>query len=301
MSLSTVTSKFHINLVSRSYNCFMNFYFKYCTSESSKFHKDESKNETHFGFQTVPESEKVKKVYEVFENVADKYDLMNDVMSFCTHRIWKDIFIQRLGPTPGTHLLDVAGGTGDIAFRYLKYLRNIPKSNKTSISYEKSSVTICDINKAMLNVGKERGDKLGFRDPEIKWIEGDAENLPVDNNVFTAYTIAFGIRNCTHVDKVLDEAYRVLKPGGRFMCLEFSHVNNEALQWLYDQYSFQIIPVLGQIVAGDWKSYQYLVESIRKFPNQEEFKEMIQASGFSSVSYENLTGGVVSIHSGFKL
>lgn len=261
---------------------------------------DKSEKETHFGYQTISESEKTQKVYEVFENVANKYDKMNDAMSFFVHRVWKDIFIQRLGPTQGTQLLDVAGGTGDIAFRYIKYLRNLPP-NKVEPSSNVSTATVCDINKAMLNVGKERAKTLDFADSEITWLEADAENLPMESNSFTAYTIAFGIRNCTHVDKVLDEAYRVLKPGGRFMCLEFSHVNNEMLRWIYDQYSLQMIPVMGQVIAGDWKSYQYLVESIRKFPNQESFKEMIQAAGFSCVSYENLTFGVVSIHSGFKL
>lgn len=261
---------------------------------------DKSEKETHFGYQTISESEKTQKVYEVFENVANKYDKMNDAMSFFVHRVWKDIFIQRLAPTQGTKLLDVAGGTGDIAFRYIKYLRNLPP-NKVEPLSSVSTATVCDINKAMLNVGKERAKKLDFADSEITWLEADAESLPIESNSFTAYTIAFGIRNCTHVDKVLDEAYRVLKPGGRFMCLEFSHVNNEMLRWIYDQYSLQMIPVMGQVIAGDWKSYQYLVESIRKFPNQESFKEMIQAAGFSCVSYENLTFGVVSIHSGFKL
>lgn len=261
---------------------------------------DKSEKETHFGYQTISESEKTQKVYEVFENVANKYDKMNDAMSFFVHRVWKDIFIQRLAPTQGTQLLDVAGGTGDIAFRYIKYLRNLPP-NKVEPLSSVSTATVCDINRAMLNVGKERAKKLDFADSEIRWLEADAESLPIESNSFTAYTIAFGIRNCTHVDKVLDEAYRVLKPGGRFMCLEFSHVNNEMLRWIYDQYSLQMIPIMGQVIAGDWKSYQYLVESIRKFPNQESFKEMIQAAGFSCVSYENLTFGVVSIHSGFKL
>lgn len=255
--------------------------------------------ETHFGFQTVKKEEKRKKVYEVFENVASNYDKMNDAMSFCIHRMWKDIFIQRLAPTHGTNLLDVAGGTGDIAFRYLTYLKNLAKQGSPATF--QSSVTVCDINQAMLDVGKERGKKLDLTDSEINWIQGDAENLPVGSSNYNAYTIAFGIRNCTHIDKVIDEAYRVLTPGGRFMCLEFSHVNNEFLQWIYDQYSFQMIPVMGQIIAGDWKSYQYLVESIRKFPNQEDFKVMIETAGFSCVTYENLTCGVVSIHSGFKL
>lgn len=256
---------------------------------------------THFGYQIVKESEKGNKVHEVFETVATSYDKMNDAMSFGIHRIWKDIFIQRLSPTHGTQLLDVAGGTGDIAFRFLKYLKNLPPSSSDAERAASSKVTVCDINQAMLDVGRKRAEMLGFTGPQIDWLQADAENLPIESNTFTAYTISFGIRNVTHIDKVLDEAYRVLKPGGRFLCLEFSHVNNEELKWVYDQYSFQMIPVMGQVVAGDWKSYQYLVESIRKFPNQEDFKDMIQCAGFSCVTYENLTFGVVAIHSGFKL
>lgn len=254
---------------------------------------------THFGYETVKESEKTEKVYQVFESVANSYDKMNDTMSLGIHRIWKDIFIHRLSPTHGTQLLDVAGGTGDIAFRFLKYLKNLPSADaEKAVS---SKVTLCDINQAMLDVGKQRAEALGLSGPQIEWLQADAENLPIESNTFTAYTVAFGVRNMTRVDKVLDEAYRVLKPGGRFLCLEFSQVSNEGIKWLYDQYSFQMIPVLGQVVAGDWKSYQYLIESIRKFPNQEDFKNMIQSAGFSCVSYENLTFGIVAIHSGFKL
>lgn len=249
--------------------------------------------ETHFGFQTVKESEKAEKVHAVFETVANKYDLMNDAMSFGIHRIWKDILIQRLGPTSDTKLLDVAGGTGDIAFRFLKYLQ-IEGINT-------GSVTVCDINEAMLEVGKDRADKLGLSSSQIDWLHGDAEQLPVKDCTYSAYTIAFGIRNVTHIEKALEEAYRVLKPGGRFLCLEFSHVNNATLQWMYDQYSFQVIPVMGQLLAGQWKPYQYLVESIRQFPNQDDFKSMIEAARFSHVQYENLTFGIVAIHSGFKL
>ncbi|XP_031831663.1 ubiquinone biosynthesis protein COQ3, mitochondrial [Nomia melanderi] len=254
---------------------------------------------THFGFKTVKESDKVKEVYTVFEKVANSYDQMNDAMSLGVHRIWKDIFIQRLGPTHGSKLLDSAGGTGDIAFRYLQYLKNTP-------NYQclKSSLTVCDINENMLEVGKIRAKKQGWlsqNDIDIDWKQCDAEKLSFDNDSYTAYTIAFGLRNCTHIDKVLSEAYRVLTPGGRFMCLEFSHVDNDMLRWFYDQYSFQVIPVLGTLIAGEWQAYQYLVESIRKFPKQEDLKEMIEEAGFRNVTYENLTFGVVSIHSGFKL
>lgn len=225
---------------------------------------------------------------------------MNDAMSFGIHRIWKDIFMERLSPTHGTKLLDMAGGTGDIAFRYLKYLEN---NSRNSVDEKISHVTISDINQHMLDVGKIRAEKLGHNSSktEIDWVCADAEKLPFDDNTFTAYTIAFGIRNCTHVDQVISEAYRVLKPGGRFMCLEFSHLNNNTLQWIYDQYSFQVIPPMGQILAGQWQPYQYLVESIRKFPKQEDFKIMIENAGFLGVSYEDLTLGVCSIHSGFKL
>ncbi|XP_067015777.2 2-methoxy-6-polyprenyl-1,4-benzoquinol methylase, mitochondrial isoform X3 [Anabrus simplex] len=187
-----------------------------------------SVGETHFGFETVNENEKANKVHEVFEAVANSYDTMNDAMSFGIHRIWKDIFIQRLGPTPGTRLLDVAGGTGDIAFRYLKYLK-LGYPNSTD---KESHVTVCDINQAMLDVGKARAERLGLSGSQISWLKGDAEKLPVDDSSYTAFTIAFGIRNVTHIEKVLDEAYRVLQPGGRFLCLEFSQLNNQTLQCL---------------------------------------------------------------------
>ncbi|CAG9558873.1 unnamed protein product [Danaus chrysippus] len=224
------------------------------------------KKKTHFGFETVDEDEKTKKVHKVFETVADKYDLMNDVMSFGVHRLWKDMFMMMLAPTPGTKLLDMAGGTGDIAFRYINYLKNQAGPNDV-----RSSVTISDINQSMLDVGKIRAERLGYMKDsmvDIDWVCADAEKLPLPDDSYNAYTIAFGIRNCTHIDKVLEEAYRVLRPGGRFLCLEFSQLTNGALQWLYDQYSFQVIPVMGQIVAGQWQPYQYLVESIRQFPDQ---------------------------------
>lgn len=268
-------------------------------STANASERDNDERTTHFGFQTVSESEKTRKVHTVFENVASHYDTMNDAMSMGIHRVWKDIFIQELGPTHGTHLLDSAGGTGDITFRYINFLRDTPNARNV-----RSRVTMCDINQHMLDVCKERADKLDLsRDGncDIVWKQENAESLTFPEDSFTAYTIAFGIRNVTHIDKVLSEAYRVLQPGGRFLCLEFSHVNNGTLQWLYDQYSFQIIPVMGQLVTGQWKPYQYLVESIRKFPNQEDFKHMIESAGFRNVTYRNLTFGIVAIHSGFKL
>ncbi|XP_061672867.1 2-methoxy-6-polyprenyl-1,4-benzoquinol methylase, mitochondrial [Syngnathoides biaculeatus] len=291
------------------------------------FSDEAGEKNTHFGFETVPEAEKAKKVYKVFENVAQKYDLMNDAMSLGIHRLWKDALLHAMHPHPGAHLLDVAGGTGDIAFRFLKYVasqkerraRRLARSMQTpswqdiSDKYSgteeeegekgglrESRAVVCDINKEMLKVGREKAHLMGIS-AGVSWVVGDAEELPFNDDQFDIYTIAFGIRNVTHVDLALEEALRVLKPGGRFMCLEFSKVTNPVLARLYDAYSFQVIPVLGEVIAGDWKSYQYLVESIRKFPAQEEFKEMIEDAGFSCVHYHNLTGGVVSLHSGFKM
>ena len=249
-------------------------------------------NETHFGYQSIPESEKEEKVKEVFERVADSYDLMNDAMSLGVHRLWKDHFVSSAAPKPHYKCLDVAGGTGDIAFRLHKQMSNINR--------ECEKIVVCDINKEMLRVGQDRAKSMGAAD-NYTWLEGNAEQLDLPDDSFDLYTIAYGIRNCTHIDKVLDEAFRVLKPGGRFMCLEFSEVNNPVISQVYDRYSHDVIPVLGQVIAGDFESYQYLVESIRKFPNQETFAEMIAAAGFEVVEYENLTFGVTAIHSGYKL
>uniref|UniRef100_A0A3Q1B0K1 2-methoxy-6-polyprenyl-1,4-benzoquinol methylase, mitochondrial n=1 Tax=Amphiprion ocellaris TaxID=80972 RepID=A0A3Q1B0K1_AMPOC len=260
------------------------------------------------------------RVYKVFENVAQKYDIMNDAMSLGIHRVWKDALLHVMHPQPGAQLLDVAGGTGDIAFRFLEYIRlqeerqkrraarssqtpswqDISNNYSTEDESRESRAVVCDINKEMLKVGKQKADSLGVS-AGLSWVVGDAEELPFDDDQFDIYTIAFGIRNVTHIDQALQEALRVLKPGGRFMCLEFSKVNNPILSSIYDAYSFQMIPVIGEVIAGDWKSYQYLVESIRKFPNQEEFKGMIEDAGFYCVKYYNLTGGVVALHSGFKL
>ncbi|KAE8634470.1 hypothetical protein XENTR_v10002318 [Xenopus tropicalis] len=247
---------------------------------------------------------------------------MNDAMSLGVHRFWKDWLLQLMKPTPGMQLLDVAGGTGDIAFRFINYIRaqrekwirqelklqqdlSWPDISKTYQNKEQSSLmgsraVICDINKEMLRVGLQKSLRLGYSEG-LSWVAGDAEELPFDDDKFDVYTIAFGIRNVTHIEQALQEAYRVLKPGGRFLCLEFSQVNNPMLSKLYDIYSFQVIPVLGEVIAGDWKSYQYLVESIRRFPSQEEFKALIEDVGFCKVNYHNLTNGVVAVHSGFKL
>ncbi|EJW87319.1 ubiquinone/menaquinone biosynthesis methyltransferase ubiE [Wuchereria bancrofti] len=246
---------------------------------------------THFGFQEVDEKEKSKKVHAVFASVANKYDLMNDAMSLGIHRLWKDHFVANLGLTANTAMIDVAGGTGDIAFRAVRDIQS---------KKGKGSVTVCDINENMLKVGQQRA----IADPSVlkarlKWVRGDAEALPFDENSFDVYTIAFGIRNCTNIDKVLREAYRVLRPGGKFACLEFSHIN-PLLKQFYDFYSFQIIPIMGQIIAGDFHSYRYLVESIRRFPDQDEYKRMIEEVGFKNANYRNLSCGICAIHTGVK-
>ncbi|XP_065201199.1 2-methoxy-6-polyprenyl-1,4-benzoquinol methylase, mitochondrial isoform X2 [Planococcus citri] len=201
--------------------------FNLCSySNQSHNAATERTHQTHFGYEMVDENIKTEKVREVFEKVADSYDKMNDAMSLGIHRVWKNAFMQRLNPPHGTDLLDVAGGSGDIAFRFIDYLKHQPNSENKS-----SHVTVCDINEAMLKVGQKRAKKLGYTDDnQIKWIQGNAENLPIDSESVSAYTISFGIRNVTHIDKALEEAYRVLKPGGRFLCLEFSHVNNEFLR-----------------------------------------------------------------------
>ena len=247
----------------------------------------ESPRETHFGFTTVPEDEKASRVHGVFSSVAARYDLMNDLMSARIHRLWKEAMIDWLAPRRGMRLLDVAGGTGDIAFRVLDRVQGA------------AEVTVCDLTEAMLEEGRRRA---GMRDDApVAWVRGDAMALPFADMTFDAYTIAFGIRNVTRIEDALSEAYRVLRPGGRFLCLEFSHVPVPAARWAYDRYSFNVIPVLGQAVTGDRASYQYLVESIRRFPDQESFAEMIRAAGFGRVSYRNLSLGVAAIHSGWRL
>jgi ubiquinone/menaquinone biosynthesis methyltransferase len=241
---------------------------------------------THFGFKTVDENQKSTLVRGVFDSVAARYDIMNDLMSAGLHRVWKNEFVSMLAPQSGQHILDVAGGTGDIAFR----MREIADC----------SVTICDINWQMLREGKNRATDKNMREG-LDWVCGDAERLPIPDASVDAYTIAFGIRNVTHIDQALTEAHRVLKIGGRFMCLEFSHLQHQLLQKLYDAYSFSAIPRIGKLVTGDADSYQYLVESIRKFPKQEEFAKMIRVAGFSNVNYRNLSQGIVAIHSGRKI
>ena len=246
---------------------------------------------THFGFQNVDEAEKQARVNDVFSKVAARYDLMNDLMSGGLHRAWKDAMINAVSPPKSSkpfHHLDVAGGTGDIAFRLLK------------AGGPGCQVTLCDINPEMIAEGRVRAKKDGFS-RNVTFSVGNAESLPFEDKSFDAYTIAFGIRNVTHIDKALEEAYRVLKPGGHFLCLEFSHVEVPGLDTLYDAYSFTAIPAIGKVVTGDGQPYRYLVESIRKFPEQDEFLGMIADAGFGNVKYQNFTGGIVALHSGWRI
>ncbi|MCF8487133.1 MAG: bifunctional demethylmenaquinone methyltransferase/2-methoxy-6-polyprenyl-1,4-benzoquinol methylase UbiE [Rhodobacteraceae bacterium] len=248
---------------------------------------DETDRTTHFGYQTVPEGDKAGMVHGVFTRVASKYDIMNDLMSGGLHRLWKDGMMDWLAPRPGQRLLDVAGGTGDVAFRFLNRAPS-------------ATAVVCDMTESMLIAGRQRAEADHMAD-RLDWVVGDAMALPFESNSFDVYTISFGIRNVTRIADALSEAYRVLRPGGRLMVLEFSQIPNDLLQKAYDLYSFNVIPVMGQIVAGDRDSYQYLVESIRKFPDQEAFATMIRKAGFEQVKYRNLTMGVAALHSGWKI
>ncbi len=245
-----------------------------------------SEGTTHFGFRTVREQEKASLVRDVFDDVAPRYDLMNDVMSLGIHRLWKAAMLDWLRPRPDMTLLDVGGGTGDIAFRFR--------------ARGGGPVVVCDINREMLSVGRDRAIDRNIEDG-LDWVCGDAEALPFPDRCVDAYTIAFCLRNVTHIDAALAEARRVLKPGGRFLCLEFSQVVLPLLRQLYDQYSFRILPVMGQLVAGNREAYQYLVESIRRFPPQEGLAERMRAAGLEQVKYRNLTGGIAALHSGWRL
>ena len=243
---------------------------------------------THFGFQTVDEDQKAGMVHGVFTRVASKYDIMNDLMSMGIHRIWKDAMMDWLAPRAGQHLLDVAGGTGDVAFRFL------------ARAGAGTRATVLDLTGSMLEEGRKRAE--AERQAEaLQWVVGDAMALPFADNAFDVYTISFGIRNVTRIADALTEAYRVLRPGGRLMVLEFSQLPNPLMQKAYDLYSFNVIPTMGQIVAGDRDSYQYLVESIRKFPDQESFAAMIRQAGFGQVKFRNLSMGIAALHSGWKI
>ncbi|MCR9148307.1 MAG: bifunctional demethylmenaquinone methyltransferase/2-methoxy-6-polyprenyl-1,4-benzoquinol methylase UbiE [Rhodobacteraceae bacterium] len=248
---------------------------------------DDSEKTTHFGFETVPENEKAGRVRGVFGSVASKYDIMNDVMSGGIHRLWKDAMMDWLAPRAGQTLLDVAGGTGDIAFRFLK---------RAGAGH----ATVLDLTEPMLIEGRKRAEAEAMHDA-LDWVVGDAMALPFPDNSFDVYTISFGIRNVTRPQDALAEAFRVLRPGGRLMVLEFSQIPNDLMQKAYDLYSFNVIPRMGQVIAGDRDSYQYLVESIRKFPDQDTFLGMVRGAGFEQAKYRNLSLGIAALHSGWKL
>jgi demethylmenaquinone methyltransferase/2-methoxy-6-polyprenyl-1,4-benzoquinol methylase len=236
-----------------------------------------------FGYETVGAEEKTRRVGEVFSNVAAKYDVMNDAMSAGMHRLWKDQFVRRVKPREGEAILDMAGGTGDIAFR---------------LAARGADVTVADINQDMLDVGLERAVERGI--DSLVWSCQNAEELAFPARTFDAYTIAFGIRNVTHIDRALAEAFRVLKYGGRFFCLEFSTTEWPGFKEAYDVYSHKLVPQIGKAVAGDADSYRYLIESIRRFPPMPEFERMIRAAGFTQTKVEPILGGLVAIHSGWK-
>ena len=249
------------------------------------------RDETHFGYSTIPLDEKQGRVDDVFHSVARRYDLMNDLMSGGLHRAWKDALLTAVNPPKGDRdfrLLDLAGGTGDVAFRVAQ------------AGGANTRVTVCDINAEMLAVGAERAAQRGL-DHAVTFEQGNAEELPYADKSFDCVTIAFGIRNVPRIDRALAEAYRVLRTGGRFLCLEFSAVDVPGLDALYELYSFKLIPRIGQAVTGDREAYQYLVESIRKFPRPPVFARMIEDAGFRRVSFRQMTGGVVALHSGWKL
>jgi len=244
----------------------------------------------HFGSRQVPLADKQALVDDVFHSVAQRYDLMNDLMSFGLHRAWKDALVTAVNPPKSRPfaLLDIAGGTGDVALRVIE------------AGGKDTRATVCDINPDMLAVGRERAAARSHADA-VTFTEANAEALPFKDRSFDAATIAFGIRNVPRIDRALAEAFRVLKIGGRFLCLEFSAVNFPGLDTLYDAYSFNVIPALGRVVAGDAESYRYLVESIRRFPKPQPFADMLRAAGFARVSYRLMTGGIVALHSGWRL
>ncbi len=259
-------------------------------SKIKQSHSKENKNPESqwFGEKPVTPDEKTGLVIDVFDSVADRYDLMNDLMSAGVHRLWKDQFVRQIRPRAEYTYLDVGGGTGDIAFRIRKATGAGPQ------------ITVCDLNGEMLRVGRNRATDRGWLN-DFEWVVGNADSLPVPDESVDVYTIAFCLRNVTKIDDALAEAYRVLKPGGRFFCLEFSHVADPLLAKLYDAYSYRVIPKVGQIVTKDRDSYQYLVESIRKFPNQKALERRMYGAGFGRVRVKNLSFGIAAIHEGWKL
>ncbi|MGH7124133.1 MAG: class I SAM-dependent methyltransferase [Stellaceae bacterium] len=246
----------------------------------------ETSRETDFGFERVAVEEKPRLVRRVFDSVAPRYDLMNDLMSGGIHRLWKAEMIRRLNPRAGQLLLDVAGGTGDIAERF--------------VATAGTAAIVCDVNRAMIETGRDRAIDRG-RLAEVAWLCGDAEALPIASRSVNAVAIAFGLRNVTRMDAALAEMRRVLKPGGRFLCLEFSPVSTPGLSRLYDLYSFNILPRIGAVVTGDREAYQYLVESIRRFPDQQALARRMEAAGFEQVTVRSLSGGIAALHSGWRL
>ena len=252
---------------------------------------------THFGFEEVPRDQKTGMVRDLFQTVASRYDLMNDLMSGGIHRLWKATMVDLLAPRPAFigdwRLLDVAGGTGDIAFRVLDRVG------------EAGSVVVCDLTEDMLSVGRDRAIDRGWQaaeaDSRLIWLCGDAQALPLRDRSVDAYSIAFGLRNVTDIDLALREARRVLRPGGRFVCLEFSKVSLPLFAELYDLYSFRVLPAMGALVAGDRDAYRYLAESIRRFPAQDELAERITASGLAQARYRNLSGGIAALHSAWRI
>jgi demethylmenaquinone methyltransferase/2-methoxy-6-polyprenyl-1,4-benzoquinol methylase len=245
-----------------------------------------------FGYRDVPATEKAGMVRQVFDSVAPRYDLMNDLMSAGVHRLWKTALVDVLNPRSGEKFLDVAGGTGDVAFRILR--RQMDKGGG------RPDVTVCDVNAAMLAVGRDRAVDRGLL-KGIRWTTGDAESLPFPDRSFDGYTIAFGLRNVTDIDRALGEACRVLKPGGRFYCLEFSRVTSAPVGKVYDAYSSRALPLLGRLVANDPEAYRYLYESIRRFPPQRELADRMRRAGFANVSWRNMTMGVVALHGGWRV
>jgi len=251
----------------------------------------ETRENTHFGYRQVPLADKQALVDDVFHSVASRYDLMNDLMSGGLHRAWKDVLANTVNPPKGNRsfaLLDVAGGTGDIAFR-------VAQAGGTG-----TRATVLDINADMLAVGRARARDQGY-DDTVTFVDGNAEALPFPERSFDAVTIAFGIRNVPRIEAALKEAFRVCRTGGRFLCLEFSSVDVPGLDALYDLYSFNVIPTLGRMVTGDGEAYRYLVESIRRFPHPEAFAQMMRDAGFARVSFDRMAGGIVALHSGWRL
>lgn len=257
------------------------------TSQEHNSETEQATNQTHFGFKTVDKSDKASMVAGVFHSVAQQYDVMNDLMSFGIHRLWKRFTIDASGVRPGNKVLDLAGGTGDLT---AKFSQLVGKDGK---------VILADINSSMLNVGRDKLRDKGLVQ-NIEYVQANAESLPFEENSFDIVTIAFGLRNVTDKDKALRSIFSVLKPGGRLLVLEFSKPEHDLVNKAYDFYSFNILPKMGELIAKDSESYQYLAESIRMHPDQDTLKSMMENAGFEQTSYHNLTGGIVALHKGYK-